>query len=193
MLNKHLKGIAILLQENNIILKKEVESYKNGFLLLISNMLTTLGIFIIGYYMNLIGVSVLLSVALVTVRTFAGSNLDNSYLKYCIYSLSTYLIIIGLYIFIPTELKIKLSPICLLISALIIYKSTIGKNKENPIFKGKRERIRVMSKIILIGALEASIIFNRYIDVVFLISCILLNISINTVIDISSDRKNEAL
>lgn len=185
MLKKIAKKIARALQNNNIILQEEMEIYEYGILLLMTNMLTTICIFLIGYYINLIGISVLFSIVLVVLRTFAGGYVANSYFKNFIYSLSTYLIIIGSYILIPIEVKVKLSPLFLLISALIIYKYTPNGNKDNFINENEKNRNKLIGRIILIGILGLSIVFNKYTNLVFFVSCILLNISLNIIIELT--------
>lgn len=158
MLHKLAEDISFYLITNNIIDIEDREIYIYGLELLISTLLISISILILGFFIgSFISAVVFLSVHFF-LKSYTGGYHAKHYYECYIYSIFTYIILIIINCITSDVYKPFIGLILLITSILIIFKFAPIENKNNPktkeeMAKNKRiSRIRV-SILSIIGVL----------------------------------------
>lgn len=148
MLESIAEDITFLLLKNKIIEYEDSDIYIYGFQVIISSMMVTMSLLILGVLLNRILLTLVFMLVFVSLRINTGGYHADQFKDCLRLSLMIYLVEILLVKLIPNEYKIISSFIALIIGTSIIFVKAPVEHKNNPLTPIEKIKYKKTSRII---------------------------------------------
>lgn len=193
MLEHFAEDITFILVKNKIIDIDDRDIYIYGFQIIISTLIITMLLLILGIVLNKVILTLFFISTFIILRSCTGGYHAESFIGCFVITTLIYLSELLINCLLLDKYKTVLGMIFVIVSTLVIYRVSPVEHKNNPLSLDEKKKFKKMSRIIIsvIAVLISIGFYTNYIsiDITFIVSLTILAISILTIIPVLKGGK----